>query len=363
MKKLLFAGFNFGKKYETYLPIYAYSILKAYPEYEVALFTDVKLSENTHEMIDLVSAHGRIHLFEDYDFGIEGGLSSVEHFRAKTACRWVLFEEMFLDYKAVYIGDIDMFICREFLGIFEQHEKHCTETGLPYSNDVRWQAKQLSASLESEHSEIVEITSFPRMTGLHYVHPVEYFGKVLPLFPGRRKLLTSNSGLVQDDENFLFNLIRDSGLEIVPAGHGGEVYACTKSSYSFRPHHGLHLGLFRSKNGVLAGWNHLSSGACRNYFAWYASLLSECDTLKKLISLSDPFVSEQFERMELFYSQLDTGKVSMSWPRSGDFLALANQQSDSTKVVAESTLSFWKKMRARFLRALKLMSPASDTEE
>jgi hypothetical protein len=130
--------------------------------------------------------------------------------------RWILEEKDFLNWDNLYIGDIDILLCKEKEDLKTQHLNHCIETKLPYSNCVR--------------------PSKDRLSGLHFIKREMYYKKVENTLNKYRNI--HKQGLLKNkkNENILYNIVRESGLGFPKKW--------------FRPHHGIHLGLWRQKNNV-----------------------------------------------------------------------------------------------------------------
>ncbi len=185
MKDLLITTWAVGR-YKVYSDLFKFAINKAYPEYDV-------------------------HVFE----------SDVQEPKYYGACvRFLADDEMFADYKYVYITDIDMMIVREPVSILDFHTAEINETGLCYSNSPRG----------------MEERGFDRLTGLHFVTR-DWWDKTKD---ARRKyMLMLNSCRIGEiaihDELMLMDIVKESGLQVAPP----------KRDLICR-HHGLHLGTVRA---------------------------------------------------------------------------------------------------------------------
>jgi hypothetical protein len=228
-KDLCITTYVFGNKYQQFIPLYLYSIMRAYPEYEAIVFIDDKLDENVKRQINTLEAGRTFRIVEGCQdrFGRLSG-------QPAASVRWILYDKQFEDYESIYIGDIDFFICQESLPLFEQHTTHCDVTGLFYSNALRYPVNHESRDLRSIAARITRDLSvanlraimFPpkntyRLSGLHFVRTKEYFDAVRHLLPKYKKLIQSTSmrrvylkhhrgGF--NDECLLYDLVQEAGL-------------------------------------------------------------------------------------------------------------------------------------------------------
>ena len=186
MSDLLITTFAVGR-YKVYSELFRYAIKVAYPEYDV-------------------------HVFE----------SEVQVPKYYGACIRFLHEdqELFSQYKYVYITDIDMLIVREPVSILDFHTAEIKESGLCYSNTPRG----------------LETQGFNRLTGLHFVTPEWWDLTRDARAKWHNELVAGRIGEVAiHDELMLMDIVRDSGLKV----------AEPKKDLICR-HHGLHLGTVRA---------------------------------------------------------------------------------------------------------------------
>lgn len=225
--KLCITAYVFGT-YSRYIPYYVYSILKSYPDYHVKIFVDKKLSLPEKECMKLIRDNLsdnfsiRENSFQEYDFlnetHIRGG--------GKKILRWLIPEKEFEGFDYIYIGDVDFLIMREEPSLLESHINHCRRTQLPFSNKIR-----LIMPGSSDRTD--------RLTGLHFVIKKPYYEKIGPYISSYLEdndlLLDSLSG-INSNEQFLYHLVEQ------------EFDLNKLLDYEdFRPHHGIHLGIARSR--------------------------------------------------------------------------------------------------------------------
>jgi hypothetical protein len=213
--------------YQEYVPIYLYSILKSYPGYHPIVFCGEKLRTNVKKSLEILSNSG----IGDFDV-VEEALKDIPNSGRRTIAskRWVLYDPKFEDFKHLYIGDVDIFIVPEKPSLTEQHLTHMKALGLPYSNVRRH-------------------TDANRLSGLHFVETGPYFKKIRPMLPQYRQMLMDPK-FDTNDEAFLKQIIEASGLGLPPISSiDADVNINSQTDPTqayFRPHHGIHLGLFRS---------------------------------------------------------------------------------------------------------------------
>lgn len=195
-------------KYQKYVPFFVYFAQQSYPDYFIKIFLTEKINNKYLKAFSLVKTDKIEYLENSFS-----GFPKAEHQQLK-CLRWIIPESFFQGFDYVYMGDVDMLICKESVSLRDQHINNMNFEKLPYSNTVR------------PNSE--------RMSGLHFMSN-EYFKKI----EASRNFFVKKikSGSKYKNENFLYKLIKHSGLHF-PSRH-------------FRPHHGIHLGLWRSEKNLL----------------------------------------------------------------------------------------------------------------
>nr|WP_144927977.1 hypothetical protein [Paenibacillus bovis] len=321
MKDICIVGYNFGNKYMSFIPIYIYTILKSYPDYSVLIFTDNKLDNKTRSNLELLNGLGDFRVIENYDFGIlkDHEIKNVPGY--KKAMRWLFFDERFLDYKSIYIGDIDIVMCKENPGLYEQHVNHCSTLNLPYSNYIRLTTQISKPNIKLilkllPHINVKTLLNIirkkevdsKRLSGLHFVKTEDYFNRVkehydyfINIIAGKTNKQELIEKYLVDDEVLLYDLVEMSGIGLPPISPDspGMDYK-NSSTISFRPHHGIHMGIFRSDMGVKKQQQVLNSYIYKEYIEQYKKFRNE-EEFEVLIEGSTTFVKEQFKRMDEFY--------------------------------------------------------------
>lgn len=317
MKNFCIVGISAGDTYQSFIPLYIFSILNNYPEYSVLIFSNTQLSNKTKQMLNLLKGMGQFEVVDNYTFGLDNNLNILNYRFGKQVIRYLFFDHRFNQFETLYFGDIDIFICKEDGGIYEQHSKHCNVLNLPYSNYIRAIARVEKINLKREIKNIFtgkpwgisksthnRIVVENRLTGLHFVKTKEYFEKVEPLFPYFINLISDDKKRIHPkrDEEILYDLIKQSGLGLPPISpNSSELDNANYHSIAFNPLHGIHLGIFRDKSTIIRARQILQSYIFESYYRQYKDIKKNNPILQELIDLSDNFVKQQFLSMENYY--------------------------------------------------------------
>jgi hypothetical protein len=316
-KPLCVTTFVFGD-YQEYIPIFVYFVLRAYPDYYPLIFMQGALDARVRQRLELLRGLGRFRVQDNF----QTALHWVGH-RAK-AVRWLLYDGEFADYDAVYSGDIDMLIMPENPKLHEQHDIHCEVLGLPYSNIIRPpRVVRIKKDPLSIAKRLVQYgvrdtlralplyeTRVSQLSGLHYMRTDAYFRAVLPkmlefmglLGGGRGKTVLPMDKYLNGfrNEAFLLDLISDSGLGLPPpVEYGPDLLDYRNfSKPGFRPHHGIHLGIFRNWNHNLADRSMLRLDCYREYYAHYTLAIKSDPLFQALLKASPTWLQDMFVCME-----------------------------------------------------------------
>lgn len=246
--KFCFTTIVHGENYVKYAPYFIYSCLKAYPDSFVKLFFTGEIPQKYHKIYNHIKSIGNFKIeqncFSDYS----------KKNQSLKSIRWIISEIWFKDYSHIYIGDVDIFICQENPTLLEQHVKHCKEQNLPYSNMVR--------------------PNSTRLSGLHFIEREKYYLCIESVRQKYVKLLKENK-LNDTNEVMLYRMIKESGMEF--------------PNNQWRPHHGLHLGMWRKGARVLSKEKWVGVGgreSYRVYWEWFKKI--ENDPVLKLIEKTHP---------------------------------------------------------------------------
>jgi hypothetical protein len=169
--------------------------------------------EGEHSQNDMIR-HIRRHSSERFEIVENAPALAVRRWEHKRAARWFIPAAAFTGFEYGYIGDVDMLVLREPEGVTRPHSAHADVLGIPYSNAVR----------EKQH----------RLTGLHFINVEPYFEKMAPFLEAYRR---DGKFCCMNNERVLYEMVQE--------GIGIPVERMRQNHY--RPHHGIHLGLFREK--------------------------------------------------------------------------------------------------------------------
>ena len=244
-----------NKKYQKYLSLFIYFCLRSYPEYGVKVLLTDGLVDSQIKYINILKSMGDVEIFENVFEGFPK-----EGHELKTL-RWLIAGDNYMDYENIYIGDIDILLCREGVSLERQHIEHCNSTSLPYSNSVR--------------------PGTYRMSGLHFIMREEYYKYTDQTIGIYKDLLKSGALKNCKNEEVLYKIIKESGL-------------CLPNRW-FRPHHGIHIGLWRSGPRKIQQkyWDVIGKKDYEKYYEFY----------KMVINNRDPVFDDMFNINEIRFME------------------------------------------------------------
>lgn len=323
---LCVATYVFGDKYQYFIPHYIFSVLKVYPDYNIKIFIDRPLKSEVAEDMKLLQGFGDFEIKEIR--GEEIGLSrnSLRFDQISKAVRWLYIDRSFYNYKAVYIGDIDIFFCTEKENLYNQHIKHCDTLKLPYSNYVRGKSesnvspqKIIKNSIKFGIKNAIKSISFEekkqlKLSGLHFVKTKEYFNKIERVnkkFVDELNLMADGKSekwnlCTFNNEAMLYELVQDAGI-VVPkmvVMNPKQILEQTYNDINFRPHHGLHLGLWRRdrKGNINPDEEIVKSETYKEYYQYFQSILEKDSVMKKLLSNDNSYANQVINDMINYYN-------------------------------------------------------------
>lgn len=320
-KDCLLTTYIAGTKYQAFIPLLVYSCKQAYPEYDIALFLHETLDPRVKQSLMETGLIDKVKILENiYNNG-----KRINRFQAQ-ALRWVLWDDLFRSYKYLYIVDVDMFYIREPIPLHLQHKKHMDITRLPFDNLRRYLLLDWKGALRYAKNYHFKSLRFlitiirnkgnriPQLSGLHFVDVGKvYTDDALNKLKEYRNLIISNNpikGLNAFNDECLLYLIMES------LGNDCSKLACQTDSISmlsfedpcraeFRPHHGIHLGLFRldmiSLNDKIESFRMiLESDAYRYYIQEYKRLFYTDDFQRFIGKL--PLITQGYiQRLNNYY--------------------------------------------------------------
>ena len=220
--KLCITTYVTGKEYQEFIPVFIYSIFKSYPHYNIIIFCGEYLDNSVIKNLNLIEKICDYKIIENY---LPNNPKKISNRVSSMSKRWLIYCDDFVDYEYLYIGDIDIAILKENPELLIQHKIHCNTINLPYSNVRR-----------RSHDN--------RVTGLHFIKTREYFNKMLPVIEKYTYLFMNDDlNYKYSCEYMLYDMIVESGLGLCPRATGKGIF--DPHNESFRPHHGIHLAVFR----------------------------------------------------------------------------------------------------------------------
>ena len=314
---VLLTTFVYGEKYQAYIPLLIYSCKKAYPEYDIMLFVYGNLTPNIKEQV--VSLQYTNIKIKENCFSDCPKMTP----RVSQCLRWVLWDDSFINYDFIYVVDIDMLYIREPQPLHIQHEKHMQVYNLMFDN-IRRKHKRNVTKMTTilQRFKYAKFRSWLkfflgnkieyRATGLHFIDAKKYYGVL------RRKKLEYykekiyNKGgtrwaMYPNDEVLLYSILEREGLK--PEKMAIQTDSMTSLDFNnpqrpeFRPHHGIHLGIFRKEIESLTESDKkiLDSMTYRYYVNQYIDLYKSDKVFDHLISVSPSFIKTCFNKMHKYY--------------------------------------------------------------
>ena len=258
-EKVCLTTYIYGITYQAYIPFLVYSCHKSYPEYDIRLYLYDDLDENVKSQLEIIGADNVViidHQFSD--------CPNMNPLKAKSL-RWVLYDDALLSYDYIYVVDIDMLYIKEPTPLHVQHIEHMNTTGLTFDNLARCFKRHpfnyRSIAYRIKQAGLISILKYffssikdYRLTGLHFIDAKRYYALYshdkIDYF--RSKIYDGSYlsfFMSSNNESFLYYIAKSSGLCPERLAIQTESYKMLDfNNYTrpeFRPHHGIHLGIFR----------------------------------------------------------------------------------------------------------------------
>ncbi len=324
MKKMCAVVYIYGRDYQGFIPIYLLSLFNTYPEYSARVYLDGSLDEEVKKCTDLL---------KDYDFEIVENFTDKLGFTKKAlsidqiqrSIRWFFHDPAFDDFEAIYVSDIDIIICPEKEPIFDRHMIHCNTIGMPYSNISRKKSylnKKLKPKLvarnlirfgvvQSLKYYFGKLKYINKLTGLHFYKTKDYKEKAVPVMQEYVKelnLLAEGKSkkynlCAFNDEAVLYDMMNDCGFGTPPVAENMYNISEDPTEIGYRPHHGIHLGVFRGKipkNDLPV----VKSQLYRSYYEYFKQF-KQTEYYKEFEKVFTPYIKTIIGNMERFYDNLD----------------------------------------------------------
>tara|TARA_B110000046_G_scaffold34755_1_gene37725 strand:+ start:7330 stop:8307 length:978 start_codon:yes stop_codon:yes gene_type:complete len=316
--KFCFTAFVSGIGYQRYIPLFLYSIAKAYPEHDSIIYCQEALDPHVSVQLDLIKPIYNFEIVEHYLSDVQ-----VKGQRLK-ALRWIMIDERLEAYEYVYNVDIDIFYIKESPSLLDQHISHSELIGIPVSNVYRPEFvidnyNIISFLKRIYHNGIVDglkslthtKTKSIKASGLHFFKTKEYFEAIRPFIAKYREIIENpKSSFIHHKEGFhnesvLADLMNDTGMGANMPYITDEDLALDYREYrqtSFRPHHGVHLGIFMSDAGVTGSKSTLDHEVYKYYYREYIGLIENDPIWSKLYTMLSPEVQLLLDRMVNYYN-------------------------------------------------------------
>lgn len=321
--KICLTTYIYGDKYQEYIPLLVYSINKAYPNYTIMLFLHGAINENVKTILEESGLDKNV-IFKEYHFCDCSNMSPLK----SRAFRWVLWDDLFLNFDYMYIVDIDMLYIPEPIPLHIQHIKHMKRTGLPFDN-MRRIHKINKYSLVALLRRIKNVgfiyffdyLSLPaveyRLTGLHFVDIKKYYAvlntKVIEKY--KEDIYTGKCFkyiMCPDDEILLYSICSQMGFEMdklaIQSDSVTSLDFMNTDRDEFRPHHGIHMGIFRNSIEQIQGnsllRSILESEVYKYYISVYKEKMLQDSLLMNIIDSSSDNIKDLFVRMNEYYQLL-----------------------------------------------------------
>jgi hypothetical protein len=201
--------------YEKYILYFIYFIKKTHPKAYIKIFVIGEISDKIKYFINEIDTEKKCTLVENFFNDFPKGNQEIK------SIRWIIPKKYFKEFDYVYIGDIDMLICKEDETILEQHKNHCILNNISYSNTIRGEQK--------------------RFTGLHFFNVDKYYNNIGKIIEKKYVDIKNGEIILSEtyrNEHLLYDIINESNIGFPKKEN--EI-----SVDDAGPHHGLHLGLWR----------------------------------------------------------------------------------------------------------------------
>lgn len=323
MKQICYVNYVFGEKYQQFIPLYLFFLFYTYPDADARIYLDGSLLPQIKSALEkLAKWRQQYVIIENYKPEIQLPNYAYHVPTIQKSYRWLINDSEFQNYMAVYVGDIDILICKEEKPLYEQHVEHCNYLNLPFSNIVRSVSGKktydfrflLSLLYRYGISETIAYyikknqNTF-RLSGLHFVLVKPYYeviSKIQNEYWHELKLLANRKSKKYrlstfNNEAMLYDMLSDAGYKM-PASSSGEPYNIETNPHkiAFRPHHGLHLGVFRSIDIIKVEKEIINSTVYKAYYEYFAQIYQQ---YSKVVGTQTGFsyLNGLLERMCAYY--------------------------------------------------------------
>lgn len=291
-----------GKRFHSFVLDYIFFANKSYPDADVIVLLDGIFSKKIENGLTFLKNCGfKFKIFKTHfssmfkmDKNIFKRYMYWRNASFKQCGRFLIKHPCFDDYDCIYIGDADILIVPEDKDLFEQHEKHASFIGFPYSDILREEIKKNNSGFKYSIKCFLKF-GFPfircksnnpstfcvnEMTGLRYIRVKDYFKAVEPNFEFYRDLIASSFEKKDkyqtytistfSDQQILFSLMMKSFGSVPERSSTDGIDETNPNCVSYRPHHGIHLKLFKNKECISQNTKIIYS---KSYSMYYRAFL------------------------------------------------------------------------------------------
>lgn len=315
--KVCLTTYVYGSKYQDYIPLLIYSIGKAYPQYTVLIFIYETLRANVVVQLDIVRQ-----FYTNFEI-IENTFSDCPRMDSlKSKClRWVLWNDLFNEYDYIYIVDIDILYSPERIPLHEQHKIHMKFIGSECVSNIRrlLHPSFLGGLQVLKHYGVIPFLNYwkchgeYRTSGLHFFERKNYYKHVSETLRQKYKESIYKSKIytharLMNNEIFLTSLLEDADIRT-------DIFSIQSSSIAqldpnnpcrgeFRPHHGIHLGIFREQLDQMSESTKqiLNSDIYQDYIKYYCGNIKNDPVFVQLSLHFNDRLKKYFYSLEKYYS-------------------------------------------------------------
>lgn len=318
-RKVCVTTYVWGKKYQEYIPIAAYSIKKMYPDYDVIFFLHGAIDPSLKKILLNLNLLDKIII-------VENKYSDCPKMNAHKAMalRWVLWDDRFMNYDYLYIIDIDMFYIKEPVPLHEQHIFHMENvTHLSFDNMARVVTRQGYGLKQYLFDIAVYVKNFGvkylfnfllslrkeirMVSGLHFIDVKKYYSLFTPdKIENYKKKIYDGSYIrnmnTVNNEAFLYLMLKEIGFDVdhLPKQDFSDPYSHTNfnnfNQYLFRPTHGIHLGNYRDSTSESQIKTILNLDSEKYYKNYIKSFLLNDPDFKNFLTVVDDDIKDYFKR-------------------------------------------------------------------
>lgn len=317
--KICFTTYIYGDTYQDYIPLILYSVARSYPEYSIIIFINGNLRKDIQKALSIIDK-----FYDKYSI-IENTFDDCPMMRSLQAqtFRWVVWDDRFYDFDYLYYIDSDILYVREPIPLHEQHIRHMQFIGSDKVSNIarKTYLKNNLTQLARTALYTGPFNTFKylftpyamRLSGLHFVKVSTYFQDLSPAkLEKYRKSIYDRSifkrTIYPNDEAVLYKMLEDTGCDM-------DVFAIQKTSTTmfgynnpekkeFCPHHGVHLGIFRTPVEQLADWAkaQLDSDDYKFYIQEFQRTYLADNAFHKLYPLFASKIQIAIQRMCSYYN-------------------------------------------------------------